>query len=102
MIMQIHTNYILPIINQGISDGTIETDYPEQLAELILLAANIWMNPMVFDSLEEESCRKFIVFSQMLDWSRYCRSVWYVLFCRRLWKFSLKYHSKKKLQTAVY
>ena len=41
MIMQIHTNYILPIINQGISDGTIETDYPEQLAELILLAANI-------------------------------------------------------------
>ncbi len=51
-------DYILPIIEQGIADGTIETEYPEQLAELILLAANVWMNPMIFDSTVEESCRK--------------------------------------------
>lgn len=61
------SNYILPIIKQGISDGSIETDYPEQLAELILLTANICMNPMIFDSSEEESFRKFMVFSQMLQ-----------------------------------
>ena len=60
-------NYILPIIRQGISDGSIKTDYPEQLAELILLAANVWMNPMIFDSSEEESYRKFMVFRQMLE-----------------------------------
>ena len=60
-------NYILPIIRQGISDGSIKTDYPEQLAELILLAANVWMNPMIFDSSEEESYRKFMVFRQMLQ-----------------------------------
>ena len=60
-------DYILPIIRQGISDGSIETDYPEQLAELILLAANVWMNPMIFDSTEEESHRKFMVFSQMMQ-----------------------------------
>lgn len=60
-------NYILPIIKQGISDGSIKTDYPEQLAELILLAANIWMNPMIFDSSEEESCCKFMVFKQMMQ-----------------------------------
>ncbi len=59
-------NYILPIIRQGITDGTIQTDYPEQLAELILLTANVWMNPMIFDNTEEEACRKFMVFSQML------------------------------------
>ena len=59
-------NYILPIIKQGISDGSIQTDYPEQLAELILLTANVWMNPMIFDSSEEESHRKFMVFSKML------------------------------------
>ncbi len=50
-------NYILPIIRQGISDGSIKTDYPEQFAELILLVANVWMNPMIFDSSEEESYR---------------------------------------------
>ena len=59
-------NYILPIINQGIADGSIETDYPQQLAELILLAANVWMNPMIFDSSEEESRRKFMIFRQMM------------------------------------
>ena len=60
-------DYILPIIRQGISDGSIKTDYPEQLAELILLAANAWLNPMIFDSTEEESRRKFMVFRQMLQ-----------------------------------
>ena len=60
-------NYILPIIRQGIADGSIETDYPEQLAELILLVANIWMNPMIFNSSEEETYRKYMVFCQMLE-----------------------------------
>lgn len=63
---EVAPNYILPIIRQGISDGSIETDYPEQLAELILLAANVWLNPMIFDSTVEESCRKFMVFGQMM------------------------------------
>ena len=64
---EVAPNYILPIIKQGISDGSIKTDYPEQLAELILLAANVWMNPMIFDSSEEESYCKFMVFRQMMQ-----------------------------------
>ena len=59
-------NYIEPIIEQGIADGSIKTDYRKQLAELILLAANVWMNPMIFGSTEEESCKKFLIFDQML------------------------------------
>lgn len=66
-INEVAPNYILPIIEQGIADGSIHTDYPKQLAELIILAANVWMNPMIFDSTEEESCRKFMVFRQMLQ-----------------------------------
>ena len=60
-------NYILPIIRQGMEDGSIQADYPEQLAELILLAANVWTNPMIFDSSAEESYRKFMVLRQMLQ-----------------------------------
>lgn len=59
-------NYILPIIRQGISDGSIRTDYPAELAELIILAANIWMNPMIFDNSEDEAYRKFMIFGQMM------------------------------------
>ncbi|MCI8854281.1 MAG: TetR/AcrR family transcriptional regulator [Lachnospiraceae bacterium] len=59
--------YILPIIQQGIEDGSIVTEFPRQLAELILLAANVWMNPMIFDSSQEESYGKFMIFRQMLQ-----------------------------------
>ena len=58
--------YIQPIIEQGIADGSIETDYPAELAELVILVANLWMNPMVFGRSEEAACRKFIVFGQMM------------------------------------
>lgn len=63
---EVAPNYILPIIRQGISDGSIKTDYPEQLAELIILSANVWMNPMIFNDSEETAYRKFMLFSQML------------------------------------
>lgn len=66
-IEEVAPNYILPIIKQGIDDGSIQTDYPEQLAELIILAANVWMNPMIFDNSVEEAYKKFMVFKQMLQ-----------------------------------
>ncbi len=59
-------NYILPIIRQGISDGSIETDYPEQLAELIIFVINIWINPMISGGSADESYRRFQVFGQMM------------------------------------
>lgn len=59
-------NYVLPIIRQGIEDGSIETDYPKELAELIILVANVWTNPMIFSCSAEESYRKFVVLGQML------------------------------------
>lgn len=60
-------NYILPILEQGIADGSIQTEYPAELAELIVLAANVWLNPMVFDSSVEASYHKVMVFQQMLQ-----------------------------------
>ncbi len=65
-IQEVAPNYILPIIKQGISDGSIETDYPEQLSELIIFIANIWTNPLIFDSSVDESYCKFKIFGQML------------------------------------
>lgn len=66
-IREVAPDYIFPIIRQGIDDGTIVTDYSEQLAELIILVANIWANPMIFDNTPEESCAKFMIFRQMMQ-----------------------------------
>ncbi|MCM1135200.1 MAG: TetR/AcrR family transcriptional regulator [Clostridium sp.] len=59
--------YILPVIKEGIADGSICTEYPAELAELIMIAANIWMNPMMFNNTVEDVCRKFMVLRQMLE-----------------------------------
>lgn len=64
---EVAPNYILPIIKQGISDGSIQTDYPEQLSELIILVTNVWMNPMIMDNSKEETYRKIMVFRQMMQ-----------------------------------
>lgn len=66
-INEVAPNYIQPIIEQGIRDGSIQTEYPRQLAELILLALNIWINPMIFDNSLEETRGKFMILDQMLQ-----------------------------------
>lgn len=60
-------DYIVPIIEEGIRDGSIQTEYPKELAELIILIANVWLNPMIFDSTPEETYRKIMVFRQMMQ-----------------------------------
>ncbi len=59
-------DYMLPVFLQGVADGSIKTDYPEELAELIMLLANIWLNPMTFDDSPEKVYRKVMVFCQMM------------------------------------
>lgn len=58
--------YVLPIIEQGIADGSIKTDYPKELAELILLVGNIWLDPRIFDDDPDGIYRKCKMYDQML------------------------------------
>ena len=64
---EVAPNYIQPIIEQGIADGSIQTDYPAELAELVILVANIWTNPMIFNNSPEECYRKVMIFRQMMQ-----------------------------------
>lgn len=58
--------YVLPIIQQGIEDGSIQTEYPEELAELIMLVGNIWLDSMIFDDTPEKVYRKCVIYDRML------------------------------------
>lgn len=58
--------YVLPIIKQGIEDGSIQTEYPEELAELIMLVGNVWLDPMVFDDDPEKIYKKCVMYDKML------------------------------------
>lgn len=59
--------YFEPVINQGISDGSITTSYPKELAQVILLLANIWLNPIVFRCDKDEMKNKFMFLCDMAD-----------------------------------
>jgi len=59
--------YIEPIIKEGISDGSIETAYPKELAEVIITLMNIWVNPVFAKSTPEEMRRKMEFFSVLLN-----------------------------------
>lgn len=58
--------YILPILEEGIADGSIQTEYPRELAEVIALLCNIWLNPMVFYGTNlEDMLRRVEFFDQL-------------------------------------
>lgn len=38
------------IIQEGIADGSIQTDYPDECAEMFLLLINIWCSPLLFSA----------------------------------------------------
>lgn len=52
-------DYIKPIIEQGIAEGTIQTDFPDELAEVMMLLFNIWSDPGIFSVSLEKLMKKF-------------------------------------------
>lgn len=46
--------YVLPIVEQGVRDGSIKTNHPRELSEVLVLLANLWAGPMFRTSTPEE------------------------------------------------
>lgn len=59
-------HFVQPIIEEGIADGSIKTDYPKELAELILLLINIWLIPLVHDEDPSSVTNRFALFQEMM------------------------------------
>lgn len=58
--------YIQPIIEQGMRDGSIRTDYPRELSEALLILTNLWLNPAVIQASPEMMLRKVRFFDEIL------------------------------------
>lgn len=58
--------YIQPIIEQGMRDGSIRTDYPRELSEVLMILTNIWLNPAVIPASSEVVLRKVRLFDEIL------------------------------------
>ncbi len=58
---------LTPIIEEGIRDGSIQTDYPRELAEVLMLIGNFWINPMIYPGSTEEVVKKVEFFRYLTD-----------------------------------
>lgn len=62
--------YIQPILEEGVKDGSIVTDYPKELGEVLTLLSNLWLNPIVFGStIDLESMMRRVEFYRHLTHS---------------------------------
>lgn len=58
--------YIQPIIEQGMRDGSIRTEYPRELSEVLVILTNIWLNPEVIEASPEMMLHKVRFFDEIL------------------------------------
>ena len=59
-------DYIVPVIKQGIEDGSIKTDYPEELADVIMFLTDVWVNPVIFKMSDKQLINRIMLITDML------------------------------------
>ena len=64
---RILTPCYLELIQEWIRDGSIHTQYPREIAELLPLLTSLWLLPSVFPATREEMRRKFEFLGDMLE-----------------------------------
>lgn len=60
-------NYIYPVLQEGIEDGSICCKYPLEAAHVLMLLTNIWMNPLIYTNEEEKIEHKMEIFRLLLQ-----------------------------------
>lgn len=58
--------FVSEIIKQGIADGSLITDFPEECAEVFLLLINVWCDPSVFNCNIEKSAQRLRFLQHMM------------------------------------
>lgn len=61
------TPYFLELIKEGNRDGSMHTNYPREIAELLPLLTSLWLLPSVYPASREQMKRKFLFLGEMLE-----------------------------------
>ncbi len=57
---------ISKLFEEGVLDGSIETDYPTECAEMFMLLLNIWINPVLFHRDLSETEKRLKALQQIM------------------------------------
>lgn len=58
-------DFVEPVIRQGMADGSIRTDRPRALAEVMMMLSDVWINPIVQPSTPEEIQDRCAVYNEL-------------------------------------
>ncbi len=61
------TPYFLELIEEGNRDGSMHTNYPREIAELLPLLTSLWLLSSVYPASREQMKRKFLFLGEMLE-----------------------------------
>ena len=64
---KILTPYFLELLEEGNRDGSIHTQYAQEIAELLPLLTSLWLLPSVFPADKEGTRRKFYFNADMME-----------------------------------
>lgn len=64
---KILTPYFLELLEEGNRDGSIHTQYAQEIAELLPLLTSLWLLPSVFPADKEGTRRKFYFIGDMME-----------------------------------
>ncbi|MBU5439404.1 TetR/AcrR family transcriptional regulator [Tissierella sp. MSJ-40] len=59
--------YISQIIEQGVENNEYQCDYPQELAEILALCIDIWLDPVLFKRRYDEVCSRLDFLLFMLE-----------------------------------
>ena len=57
-------DYVLPVLREGIADGSIQTEHPEELSEVLLILSDLWLHPILRPSTPEQVQARCALFNQ--------------------------------------
>lgn len=60
-------NYIMPIMEEGLRDGSIAIDFPLETAHVFMLLSNIWLNPLIVPFEGDSLARRLEIFFRIMD-----------------------------------
>lgn len=55
------------LIEEGVKDGSIQTEHPKLLAELVVILTNFWMIPTIYPSTEAESMERLLYVRDIME-----------------------------------
>lgn len=61
------TPYYQELLEEGNRDGSLHTEYPREIAELLPVLTSLWLMPSLFPATKEEMKRKFTFLGEMLE-----------------------------------